>query len=274
MKEKNKKRLINVILLISFVLLLALKVRADSGYDVDFGGGGSGGGGDIGGLIDLLLLLVRNPLGFVIVVIIIICLAIYYNKKDKTLHNTTAMGLTLFRHLQIPDEQIQAILGNIDINQLIADRFQQFINIQTAWTTFNHDLLRTQVTDEMYNQYAMQMDTMQLKNEQNIMSDFTFFEGMITGIEKEGNKVTMTMQLITGFFDYMMANGAVARGKQDKKVVVQYELTFVKFMGHNGICPNCGAKLPKTNVCEYCNAVVPNSSSDWVMSKKQTLQQK
>ena len=61
---------------------------------------------------------------------------------------------------------------------------------------------------------------------------------------------------------------------KDKKVIMLYELTFVKTLGHNGICPNCGAKLPKTNVCDYCHSVVPNSGSDWVLAKKQTLQQK
>ncbi len=273
MKEKNRRRVINLVLIVAFVLLLILKVKADSGWDVDYGGGGSGGG-DAGGIIDLILLLIRNPVAFVIVVIILVIIGIISNNKDKRLHNTTNMGLTLFRHLQIPDEQVQAILGNIDVNALINQRFQQFVNIQNAWMNFNHDLLRTQVTDEMYNQYAMQMDTMQLKNQQNIMSDFNLFEGMITGLEKEGNKVTMTMQMIIGFFDYTMENGTVTRGKQDRKVVVQYELTFVCFLGNNGICPNCGAKLPPTNVCEYCAAVVPNSGSDWVMSKKQNLQQK
>ena len=273
MKKSKKKWLVNLLFVVIFALLLILKVKADSGFDVDYGGGGSGGG-DAGGIIDLILLLIRNPIAFIIVVIVIIILAIYYNNKDKTMHNTTAMGLTLFRHLELPYEQVQAILGNVDINQLIADRFQQFVNIQVGWTNFNHDLLRTQLTDEMYNQYAMQLDTMQLKNQQNIMNDFRFFEGMITGLEKEGNKVTMTMQLITSFFDYMMENGAVTRGKQDRKVVVQYELTFVCTLGSNGICPNCGAKLPKTNVCDYCHSVVPNSGSDWVMAKKQTLQQK
>ena len=97
---------------------------------------------------------------------------------------------------------------------------------------------------------------------------------MITGLEKEGSKVTMTMQLITSFYDYMMENGTVVRGKQDRKVVMQYELTFVKMVGHNGICPNCGAKLPKSNKCSYCASIVPNVSSDWVMAKKQALQQK
>lgn len=269
----NKKRVINILLFLSLILLLIVKVHADSGYDVDFGGGGSGGG-DIGGIIELILFLLRHPYGFIVVIILIVILGIYYSKKDKTLHNTTCMGLSLFHQSELKEETIKEILGDIDINQLLSDRFQQFVNIQTGWIEFNHDLLRTQLTDEMYNQYAMQLDTMQIKNQKNIMNDFTYFDGMITGLEKEGNKVSMTMQMIISFYDYMLENNNVVRGKQDEKVVMLYELTFVRTLGHNGICPNCGAKLPKTNKCSYCASVVPNVSSDWVLSKKQSLQQK
>jgi len=273
MNKKSKRIIINIGLFIFALLLLVLKVRADSGFDVDFGGGGSGGG-DISGIFEIFYLLIRHPIVFVIVLVIIILLAIYYNSKDKRKHNTTAMGISLFRHLELPKEQIQAILGDVDVDVLLTDRFNQFVDIQNGWMNFKYDYLREKLTDEMYNQYAMQLDTMQLKNQQNIMYDYTFFEGMITNLTKEGNKVTMTMQIVTSFFDYIMENGNVVRGKKDKKVIMLYELTFVKTLGHNGICPNCGAKLPKTNVCEYCHSVVPNSGSDWVLAKKQTLQQK
>jgi hypothetical protein len=156
--KKYKRTIINLVFVIVFVLLLVLKVKADSGYDVDFGGGGSGGG-DIGGIIDLIILLLRNPIGFIFVIILIVVMAIYFNYKDKKLHNTTAMGLSLFRHLELPEEQVKAMLGDIDINQLIEDRFQQFVDIQTGWMNFDHDLLRTKLTDELYNQYAVQLDT-------------------------------------------------------------------------------------------------------------------
>jgi len=273
MRKDNKKR----ILLLSLILglfLLYINVRADSGYDVDWGGGGSGGDGDFGGIIDLIILMFRNPILFIIVVIILTILFIYYNNKDKKLHNTTSMGLTLFTHRQIPYEQVSAILGNIDINNFINDRFNDFVAIQTGWMNFNHDLLRTKLTDELYNQYAIQLDTMQIKNQQNVMNDFKLFQGMITQINQEGSKVTLTMEIITGFFDYLMENGQITRGKKDKKVVVHYELTFVCNLGSNGICPNCGAKLPETNVCDYCHSVVPNVGTDWVMAKKETIKQK
>jgi hypothetical protein len=272
MKNKNKKILIGLFIIFS-ILFIALNVKADSGYDLDFGGGGSGGG-DIGGIIELLFLLLRNPIGFVFVIIIIVILVIVMSKKDKKLHNTTSMGLSLFFNQQLPPEQIYAILGEIDINQLLNDRFNDYVEIQNGWMNFNHDLLRTKLTDELYNEYAVQLDTMQIKNQQNVMSDFNLFQGMITGIIQEGNKVTLTMEIITGFFDYLTENGQVVRGKNDRKVVVHYELTFVCNLGSNGLCPNCGAKLPETNVCDFCHSVVPNVGTDWVMSKKETLKQK
>ena len=272
MKNKNKKILIGLFIIFS-ILFIALNVKADSGYDLDFGGGGSGGG-DIGGIIELLFLLLRNPIGFVFVIIIIVILVIVMSKKDKKLHNTTSMGLSLFFNQQLPPEQIYAILGEIDINQLLNDRFNDYVEIQNGWMNFNHDLLRTKLTDELYNEYAVQLDTMQIKNQQNVMSDFYLFQAMVTGLEKEGNKVTLTMEMIVSLYDYMMENGKVVRGKADTKAVMHYQLVFVCTLGNNGICPNCGAVLPKTNVCEYCHSVVPNSGSSWVMAKKQVLRQK
>ena len=51
MKKSKKKWLVNLLFVVIFALLLILKVKADSGFDVDYGGGGSGGG-DAGGIID------------------------------------------------------------------------------------------------------------------------------------------------------------------------------------------------------------------------------
>ena len=115
-------------------------------------------------------------------------------------------------------------------------------------------------------------------NGEDIMSNEKMYDSrkiMIGKIwKKEGNKVTLTMEMIVSLYDYMMENGQVVRGKADTKAVMHYQLVFVFTLGNNGICPNCGAVLPKTNVCEYCHSVVPNSGSSWVMAKKQVLRQK
>ena len=273
----NKKRIIIISSFIVFTLLfLILNVRADSGYDVswDSGGGGYSGGGSFGGGGGYYGGGTVSLPGFIVGVIIVIIILIVVSKQDKKAHNTTSMGLTLFLHRQLPYEQVSAILGNIDVVTFINDRFNDFVTVQNGWMNFNHDLLRTKLTDELYNQYAIQLDTMQMKNQQNIMSDFRLFQGMITGINQEGSKVTLTMEIITGFFDYLLENGNLVRGKKDQKVVMHYELTFVCNLGSKGICPNCGAKLPETNVCDFCHAVVPNVGTDWVLAKKEALRQK
>ena len=274
MKNMNKKILISLFIVI-LLLFIILNVKADSGYDIDWGGGGSWGGGSSfggdGGFYFIGNLGLPGIIGFIIFMVVISIIA---SNKEKKARATTSMGLSLFLHQQLPPEQIYAILGNIDINALLNERFNDFIQIQNGWMNFDHNLLRTKLTDELYNEYAVQLDTMQMKNQQNIMNDFRLFQAMVTGIQQEGNKVTLTMEMITSFYDYLLENGRVVRGKSDSKVIAHYELVFVCTLGSNGICPNCGAKLPETNVCEYCHSVVPNVGSSWVMAKKKIMRQK
>ena len=276
MKNKNKRILISLFIIVS-ILFIVLNVKADSGYDVDWGGGGSSWGGSDWGGSDGGGIYVGGGggiVGFIVFIIIMVIFSVIAASKEKKARATTSMGLSLFLHQQLPPEQIYAILGNIDINQLLNDRFNDFVQIQDGWMNFNHDLLRTKLTDELYNEYAVQLDTMQMKNQQNVMYDFRLFQAMVTGISQEGNKVTMTMEMITSFYDYLLENGNVTRGKKDMKVIMHYELTFVCTLGSNGICPNCGAKLPKTNICDYCHSVVPNAGSEWIMAKKKVIRQK
>ena len=55
-----------------------------------------------------------------------------------------------------------------------------------------------------------------------------------------------------------------------------YELTFVRTVSEkDNVCPNCHAPLPKnaSNVCEYCHSTIASSSYNWVISKKQVINQ-
>jgi len=274
MKNKNKKILISLFIVVS-ILFVILNVKADSGYDVDWGGGGgSWGGGSSYGGGDFYFIGYLGWPGIIGFLIFIIIMSIVASNKEKKARANTSMGLSLFLHQQLPPEKVYEVLGNIDINTLLYDRFNDFVAIQNGWMNFDHNLLRTKLTDELYNEYAVQLDTMQMKHQQNIMNDFRMFQAMITGISKEGNKVTLTMEMITSFYDYLLENGSVIRGKSDSKVIMHYELVFVCTLGTNGLCPNCGARLPKTNVCEYCHSVVPNVSDSWVMAKKKVMRQK
>ncbi len=77
---------------------------------------------------------------------------------------------------------------------------------------------------------------------------------------------------------YIVANsGNVVRGSKNRPIDISYEITFEKSLSKGkDYCPNCGAKVIDENNprCPYCNAVILNGSNDWVMSKKECVNQK
>ncbi len=105
------------------------------------------------------------------------------------------------------------------------------------------------------------------------MSDFEYLDSMITKIVDDNGKITITLELLTKFYDYLEEDGKVVRGDKSRKYTLHYEITFVCNKVINKYCPNCGAKLPKGNVCDYCHTVVSQVGEDFVMSKKETKRQ-
>lgn len=53
-----------------------------------------------------------------------------------------------------------------------------FIHIEESFMNFDYDRLRVLLTDELYNMYYNWLESLKLKDERKIMSDFT-----IRGIE-------------------------------------------------------------------------------------------
>ena len=169
---KKNKTWIFLILIIP-VLLITIstqKVKADSGFDTSYDSGGSSwdsssssdwdsgdysssGGGSFIGLV-------------VFTVIFIIAIKSALDKSKATNVHPSMVGSSL------SDDEIRKYIPNFDRNKFITDRFNDYVQIQNAWMNFDYNTLRSKLTDELYNQYAMQLDTMKIKNEQNIMRDF------------------------------------------------------------------------------------------------------
>ena len=167
-------------------------------------------------------------------------------------------------------------MPNFDEQKFLNDRYNDYLIIQKAWSDFDYDTLRNKLTDELYNQYLMQLDTLKLKNQKNIISDFDYELLRILDANNENGQVTVKIKLVCNFYDYIEQNGVIIRGKNDIKAKVYYELTFVCNMENDlAKCPNCGAELNNnaSKVCEYCRSLITVVSSNWVMSKKEVKNQ-
>ena len=92
-----------------------------------------------------------------------IVLFIYFT-KDNTGYKASTRSSREALYKEIEDDKI---LG-MPLEEFKALVFEKYKDIQIAWMNFDYNTLRSKLTDELYNQYAMQLDTMKVKNEQNI----------------------------------------------------------------------------------------------------------
>ena len=76
--------------------------------------------------------------------------------------------------------------------------------IQISWMNFDYATLRELCTDELYNQYKTLLDTLKLKNEQNVMSDFFYPVSKIDRIEEINGIIELDVMLCAEFKDYVI----------------------------------------------------------------------
>ncbi len=160
-----------------------------------------------------------------------------------------------------------------DFNEL---KFQQktfeiYKQVQTSLNDFNIQNLRNYATDELYNLYKKQLEVLKRKHIKKITKDFKLIYFNIVGMEIKKETVSLTVFMKIECFDYKInKTGKIIRGSKRKKVVHNYRMTFMKGIGKQNKCPNCGATLKNTNstTCEYCNSVIIGEKYDWILSEK------
>lgn len=288
----NRKKVLNILLVIIVVFSSILlvykytpKVKADSGFDSSYDSGSSGsfggsydsGSSSWGSSGSYSGSGTGGSLSVFTTIIVVVIVIVYTIIKNKGVVPGNISSLTLDHTKEIGDDEASKLIPNFNKEYFLKARYNDYLGIQKAWTDFDYDTIRSMVTDELYNQYEMQLDTLKVKNEKNVMSEFEYKDAMITDINSENNKITVTIELICSFYDYIEKNGAVTRGTKSSKITQHYEMKFVANLSNKKIdkCPNCGAKLENSasQKCEYCGSIISNVSDKWVLSKKESKRQ-
>lgn len=277
MKKKFKSLI--CILLCAFAILTTLNVKADSGWDSSYDSGGSSWSssdswssssdysssysGDVDGSDVVFLVLAI----FIFAIIIIA----FGSKGTKT-------STSSYHYNDISLEDLQKYLPGKTLEQVKKDVFARFVNIQEAWMNFDYDALRECCTDELYNTYVSQLETLKLKNGQNIMSDYQNLDMKITNITSENNVVSLTVYAEIRFHDYVInvKTNEVTRGSKDRLMTNHYLMTFVVKKGDAKSiknCPSCGAPFEHnaSGICEYCGSTIIKEADELVLSKKTNI---
>ena len=292
-----KKSLIIVMLLASiFIIALESRTHADAGYHSSYSGGSShsssshssssssssssrssrssssyssssgsysGGSGGAGATLFAV---------FLVTFIIIIVLA-----SSKRGPSTYVPPLNKITPNQAAIAKLKELIPGFDEKQFLDQGYKIFLDVENAWMNFELDKVRGVITDELLTMYESQISSMEVKGEQNIMSDFVLRDCAITNCKNENDDIEVTTKYTIEFYDYIIdkASGKVLRGTKTRKLRMYYDFTFIKNI--NGkqepeikTCPNCGAevKVNAAGVCEYCGTKIMGETTSWVMSKK------
>lgn len=292
------------ILIVSFISAsyfnyITPKVKADSGFDGGYDGGGSDWGGDSDWDSGSSWDSGSNsgsgnnnePLGavgsfFVLIAIFIIMfiniLAITTGKHSRKFASSNANNNHSGDHNRIVPydiTKISSIVPNFNLEEFKNTTYDIYKKVQVAWMNFDTDNLRNLVTDEMYNMYVSQLETLKIKNQQNIMSDFELCDFEIIGMENDKTNIAITVAMLISCHDYIIDEytAETLRGRKDKEVLYHYNMTFIRSINSNSInyCPNCGAPVSDkaSRKCSYCDSIIVSDNHDLVLAKKQVIEQ-
>ncbi len=245
-------------------------VGADSGYDASYDIDSSNSSEDDGGLFYLIYLCIEYPpLGIAVIVIIILVCRSNSKKKKEIINKALNSKLELLNPSDYSEDK-----------KLEIHAFNIYKKIEYAWMNFDYDTIRQNTTDEMYNMYLMQLDTLKVKNQKNLMYDIKYLGSSIKERHEENGIETIVINMKVSCYDFIIntTNSNVERGNASKLNYYNYELTFVKTVDNKeiDICPRCGAPLKGNNssVCDYCKSTIISNNYTLIMSKKKMISQK
>lgn len=213
--------------------------------------------------------------GFINLIIAIITLSILLNKSNKNSNSNQSSNIPP----KLSQKDIDKYLPDFNTEKFNITVFNIYKDIQEAWMNFDLDTIRDLVSDEIYNMYSMQLSTLQVKGQKNIMENINYITNYISNITVENGLTTINTVLKVTCNDYVIDNNnKVVRGNKYRTLTYTYMLTFTKYTNSKNIttCPNCGAKIDinASGKCEYCNTTIINEEEKWIMTKKQMLIQK
>ncbi len=169
---------------------------------------------------------------------------------------------------------MQELVTELDQIEFYSKVYRIYLDIQKAWMNFDYEMLRKLLTDELYNTYYNQLQTLSLKNQKNVMNDFKLQKIKISNVTLENGIENIRVILTVSFFDYIEENGTLVRGNKNRKVKMTYLLTLVRDHKSIDACPHCGAKLENdSSICTYCNTHIQVIRNDMRLAKKEVLEQ-
>lgn len=291
-----KDRLIKGLFLVMGILLLVLPIATvygDAGHNSSYSSGGShssGGSRSSGGSSYHSSSRSRSSSSsssssgsgssaavvlFIVIFVIVLIIILSSGKKSGS-GKITNQSTNYYSMKLLTQEEIEQLDSTIDGEALTQQVFNMFVDEQMAWMNFDYEGLRKLLSDELYNNYKMQLETMEIGMEKNIMDDIVFVDGGIISIKKTDLTEEVQVKMHVRMRDYIIntADGKPKHGDPNKVMDNNYIITLERSRRKEiQFCPNCGGELTSkaSQKCKYCDAVLVKGSKEFVIVKQENV---
>ena len=213
---------------------------------------------------------------FIVIVVIIIIVVSSSGRKSSGSGKITSHSTNYYSMKLLTQEEIEQLDPTIDGEALTQQIFNMFVDEQMAWMNFDYEGLRKLLSDELYNNYKMQLETMEIGMEKNIMDDIVFVDGGIISIKKTDLTEEVQVKMHVRMRDYIIntTDGKPKHGDPNKVMDNNYIITLERSRRNEiQFCPNCGGELTSkaSQKCKYCDAVLVKGSKEFVIVKQENV---
>ncbi len=114
-----------------------------------------------------------------------------------------------------------------DRENIQIEAFNLIKDLKTAKMNFDIDKIRAITTDNIFDLYTIQIETLKNKQQKNIIEQIEYIKSYITNVIN--NNETVNLRILIKCFDYTVdKKNNVIKGKYNKKTLQTYEIEIVK----------------------------------------------
>ena len=210
----------------------------------------------------------------ILIFIVIILAIIFASSLIKKILYEPFKKRNVFSY-NVSNRKIKSIDPTLDVNEFKNSTFDLFKNTEEAFSNFNYNFLKENLTTDLYNDKVLELDSFKKRNLRNILSDFTLNYIQINNITIVNNIKKVDVILTSSFKDYIVSEGSLDTVMSGSKRDTQ-ERTYLLTLEENieeKTCIKCGGEI-QNGVCLYCRFHNEQKEFNWVLGKIKVLKQR